>query len=243
LNLQTYQEQRTQQQQLDPKWRELCLRCFQPQFSCYCEHLKPFNPNIEFVILIHPIEFKRRIATGRMSHLTLVGSHLLVGQDFSKCTKVSELIGDGTKQCFILYPSKEASDLSVLSSSQKDELFASEKKTVIFVIDGTWHTARKTMRQTDSFSKLPKICFTPRSPSNFRVRKQPKPHCYSTVEAIHEVIDLMGNAVDFDVSTRLHDGLLFTFEKIVERQLNVMSQHPSSLRRSRKRQYRREKTG
>ena len=38
---------------------------------------------------------------------------------------------------------------------------------------------------------LPRISFDPGEPSRFRGRKQPKPECLSTIEAIHRTIDLL----------------------------------------------------
>ena len=43
----------------------------QPEFGCYCRHIKKFDPKIKFIILIHPIELKRRIATAAGPNFSL----------------------------------------------------------------------------------------------------------------------------------------------------------------------------
>ncbi len=202
----------------------MCKTCDQPDFGCYCAHLAPFDPKISFVVLIHPIEVKRRIATGRMSHLSLQNSYLIKGQDFTHEALVNELIHDKDHHSVVLYPGVTSQNLSQLNAEEKKEFFPLNKKLRIFVVDGTWATARKMMRQSENLRQLPRICFTPEKPSNFRVRKQPHALCYSTIEAIHQTIELVGETQGFAVSQRVHDRLLTTFEYMVERQLRFVQE-------------------
>ena len=90
---------------------------------------------------------------------------------------------------------------------------------MVFVIDGTWATARKTMRLSQNLHALPRVCFTPPARSNFQVRKQPKAECYSTIEAVHHTIELLGPAAGFDLLARKHDSLLRVFSVMVNRQI------------------------
>lgn len=100
----------------------------------------------------------------------------------------------------------------------------------VIVIDGTWATARKMMRLSVNINRLPRVCFTPPTPSNFRIRKQPKVECYSTIEAIHHTIELMGGcgggiapmASDGDAwAARAHDILLDVFDQMINRQIEL----------------------
>lgn len=177
---------------------------------------------MDFVILIHPIEAHRRIATGRMSHLTLNNSHLIMGQDYTQNHQVNELLADSLRHCVMLYPGRESVNLTPMSPPERKALFPAGKKLTVFVIDGTWATARRTVRQSVNLKVLPRICFSPEKPSNFRVRKQPHSACYSTIEAIHHLVELVGPSQDFDVSQREHDKLLYVFDKMVERQLEFI---------------------
>lgn len=202
------------------KPRGLCVVCMQPEFGCYCPHIKKFDPKIKFIILIHPIEFKRRIATGRMSSLCLENSELIVGQDYTANARINELLNDPQFQPLVLYPGVNSKNLTSLE--KKTEVLESGKTQLIFVVDGTWATARKQMRLSTNLKSLPRICFTPPGPSQFRVRKQPKAECYSTIEAVHHCIELLGPAVGFSLDTKAHDNLLFVFGKMVERQLEFL---------------------
>lgn len=230
MDMAAYKLKRAQLLLEEPKYRTLCTVCVQPDFCCYCSHVSPFDPKINFVVLIHPIEVKRRIATGRMSHLCLQDSYLIEGQDYTNNPLVNKLVEDKEHHSVILYPGPTSQNLSTLPDSEKETLFPKGKKLRIFVIDGTWATARKMTRQSENLKTLPRICFSPTTPSNFRVRKQPKPNCYSTIEAIHHTIELLGKSQNFKVHERSHDTLLTVFNYMVERQLHFIKESQLQLR-------------
>ncbi len=221
-DLQTYLENKQLRLKAAPVYRTMCKTCLCPEFSCYCEAVQTFDPNIQFIILIHPIEYNRRIATGRMSHLVLQGSKLIKGQDYSNNLEVNQILSDPSNFPVILYPGVRSKNLSHMSAEAKKMLFPSNKKVTFFVIDGTWATARKMIRQSQNLQNITRLCFSPSAPSNFRVRKQPAPHCVSTIEAIHETIELLGDACGFSTASRQHDQLLYAFDYMVERQLEFI---------------------
>lgn len=227
MDLQSFKIRRKILQKEMKQYRIQCSGCRQPEFGCYCQHIQKFDPKIKFVILIHPIEMKRRIATGRMSHLCLENSELIVGQDYSQNIHVNKILENPKYEPMVLYPGIKSLNLTTdntggIYSAKKSALFATGRTPLVFVIDGTWATARKMMRQSSNINLLPRVCFTPPGLSQFKVRKQPKAECYSTIEAIHHCIDLIGAQVNFDFTGRPHDNLLKVFNKMVERQLEFI---------------------
>ncbi len=225
IGLQDYLEAKKLHESERPQYRNLCLACMNPEFSCYCSTIQKFDPGVQFVILIHPIEFQRRIATGRMSHLILEKSSLIRGQDYSKNLRVNALLEDANNHCVILYPSPSSINLSEVNIDSQRKIFPKDKKLTVFVIDGTWATARQMMRQSQNLQNLQKVCFTPKAKSNFRVRKQPEAHCLSTIEAIHQFIDIASDHLAFDASARPHDILLKVFDTMVERQIRFAEEY------------------
>ncbi len=213
IDTQKYFENRKNFLESEPKFREMCLNCRQPHFNCYCSHIESFDPGVKYVILTHPIEVRRRIATGRMSHLCLDQSELIVGHDYTRNSKVNSILADQNYHCVILYPGRASINISSWTPLEKASLVPSGKKLAIFVIDGTWNTARKMLHLSSNLKALPQICFTPTRLSTFRVRKQPAPECVSTIEAIHQCIELLG------APDREHDKLLRVFDRLVEQQL------------------------
>lgn len=237
MNLLDYLEKKKKRECEEVSYRVMCPVCRQPGFSCYCNLIESFDPRIEFAILIHPLEARRRLATGRMAHLCLKNSHLIEGHNYSEDSRVNDLIARTDAQKVILYPGREAIDLSV-SGDQLNELFPYNQKLIVFVIDGTWATARQTMNVSQNLKDLPKVCFVPTTPSQFRVRRQPKPQCYSTIEAIHHLIDLFGGSRGFEVDSRAHDRLLKVFQSLVEQQVQLIDQASNPRRPSGKPRWR-----
>lgn len=175
------------------------------------------------MILIHPVEVRRRIATGRMAHLCLEDSHLIEGEDFSDDALVNRLIADPENQPVLLYPGEDSVNLSRLTPAERSEPFSTDKKLVIFVLDGTWATARNMLRKSSNLRTLPKVCFSLNTESTFRVRKQPAPGCYSTIEAVHQIIELLApQPPDLSGGDRKHDVLLRVFDRMVEQQLQFI---------------------
>lgn len=199
--------------------RALCRACLQPESWCYCAGLRPFDPQITFVILQHFLELRRTIATGRMAHLCLESSRLLLGHDYSEDPAVEALLADPSYQPVVLLPSPGAAAIDEMDAPARAGVFATDRRPLVFVVDGTWSTAKKTVRLSRNLRDLPRIRFTPDRPSTFRLRRQPQEKCWSTIEAIHRTIELLGADRGFDVSARAHDVLLSTFDAFVERRL------------------------
>jgi len=237
MNLESYLEVK-RKRLLEPpprRMRRLCFTCLQPTMACYCTHVRRFDPRMKFVILIHRLEVRRRIATGRLSHLCLKNSELMMGYDYSRHQRLTEIVSDPKHFPVVLFPGPRSADLSAMKPSERATVFPKDKTPVVIVIDGTWNTAKKMLRRSSNLRDLPRICFTPDRPSNFRVRKQPKPGCFSTVEAIHQTIEMLGPARGFDIERGEHHNLLHVFDTMVEQQLSYVELSRTTNRRSRHR--------
>jgi DTW domain-containing protein YfiP len=189
------------------------------------------------MILTHPIEIKRRrIATGRMAHLSLAASRLMMGSVYGSDERVNSILRDVNRYCVLLYPGRQSSNLTNMPLEARKAWVPFGKRLTVFVVDGTWNTAKKTVNQSPNLNSLPRICFTPPTPSNFRVRQQPRADCYSTIEAIHHTIELLGPAVGFNLESRSHDHLLLVFGQMVEKQISLANSGKPSRRLSGKTQ-------
>jgi DTW domain-containing protein len=144
-----------------------------------------------------------------------------VGEDYSLNSEIWDLVEDSSRQSMILYPGVKSVNLSPMKSAERAALIDPDRRLTMFVIDGTWATARKMVRLSINLHLLPRICFTPPAPSNFRVRKQPNENCFSTIEAIHHTIELLGPAVGFKNENDETDSLLDVFDKMIQRQLEL----------------------
>jgi hypothetical protein len=79
------------------------------------------------------------------------------------------------------------------------------------VVDGTWWQARKLLKRNATLAALPQIRFTPRAPSNYRIRREPADHCVATVEALAQVLGaLEGDAERFAALLRPFNAMIDT---------------------------------
>lgn len=147
----------------------------------------------KFVILMHPYEFKRvKANTGRLTHLCLRDSELHLGIGFDEHDAVQALIRDPKNFPVLLYPGRDAIDLSTVPkdgaqlSTLRTQL--ETRRLVVFLLDATWRLVRPMLRTSLSLQRLPRIMFSQAAPSRFVIKRQPEPGCLSTLEAAHELL-------------------------------------------------------
>jgi DTW domain-containing protein len=141
-----------------------------------------------FVFLMHPKEFKQeKAATGRLTHLCLPQSELHMGVSFEDHERVQALIRDPAHHAVLLYPGKDALNLSDFSASVPSP-FPSDRQLVVILLDATWALGRKMLKLSPSLQRLPRIMFTPSAPSRYLIKQQPHAGCLSTLEATHELL-------------------------------------------------------
>lgn len=139
-----------------------------------------------FVLLMHPKEFKReRANTGRITHLCLANSEIIVDANFETNAALRARLADAAYQPVLLYPGAEACDLS--SEAPLPE-FATTRPLQVFILDGTWSAARKLLRISPLLQSLPRLMFRATAPSRYRIKAQPQDGCLSTLESVHELL-------------------------------------------------------
>lgn len=146
------------------------------------------------VFLMHPKEYKEEKAgTGRLTHLCLPNSELHMGQGFDDHEAVQELIADPRNFPVLLYPGKEALNLSAVTAAQLSafNLQLRARRLVVFLLDATWSGARKMLRLSPGLQRLPRLMFTPSAPSRYIIKQQPAEGCLSTLEAVHELLTVL----------------------------------------------------
>jgi len=177
-----------------------------------------------FVFLMHPKEFKQeKAATGRLTHLCLTRSELHMGIGFDAHAEVQALIQDPGNLPVLLYPGRDALNLTTAASTAADTRFAllqaelRQRRLVVFLLDATWALGRKMLRVSPSLQRLPRIMFTPSAPSRYVIKQQPHAGCLSTLEATHELLRALEQA-GLDAYP-LPDQLLQLFHRMQEFQL------------------------
>lgn len=200
----------------------LCLICRRRLRTCLCEYIQPFETVSRFLILMHPMEFKKeKVGTGRFSHLILKNSEVLVDVGFDDNKRFRELLNDPEYESFVLYPGDNTLNLS----GEDVRTGLGEKKQQYIVIDGTWPCAKKMMKLTKSLHGIKRVSFSTDRRSEFKVKHQPMPECLSTVESIHQVLIEL-NRVGIEESSGREENLMDVFRKTVSQQMEL-AQDPS----------------
>lgn len=190
--------------------------------------MPPINCGVKFIFLMHPKEAKRnRTGTGRISHVALADSEILVGINFSENSKFKSLLADQKYLPLLLYPGDNAmtahdlnlSDKNLLDRNESDN-FASRKIPLVIVIDATWFCARKIIEHNQFLLELPCISFSGSYRSIFTFKREPRPEYVSTIEScyylIHEMQDV--GIVQPDVNA---EPLMNVFKEMVREQLQA----------------------
>lgn len=186
--------------------RARCYDCHRPAAHCLCGLIRPVDHRTEFLILQHPRERGHAFNTARLAELSLRRATVRVGHgaDLGADTSLAEeLEGYG-----LLYPSPGALDLSQLAPEDRPEK--------LIVLDGTWHHARAMYRDIKPLQSLPHYTLPPGQVSGFRIRKQPKEYCLSTIEAIQSALECL------EPDTAGLDTLLAPFDAMQTQHMSAM---------------------
>jgi DTW domain-containing protein YfiP len=191
--------------------RGLCLRCLRAESVCLCAELRPFPASFTIAILQHPRERRNSIGSARLAHLCVENSLLIPGIAFDEEPKTRELLDDPTRRCVVLYPGESATDVSAHGPAYVDGVEREGRRLTVFVIDGTWSQAKGMLRRSPRLAALPRISFPLEGRSGYRVRRQPRPECLSTLEAVHRLLRILEPA-------KPADALVELFARMVDRQ-------------------------
>lgn len=204
-----------------PPHRDYCYACRRARVNCLCASIRPFATRLRFVILMHEEEAKKqKTGTGRLARLCLENSELLVGVDFSADARVNELLRDPAYAPFVLYPGPKAVNFKTLDPAA----LSPGKKPLIFVIDGTWRTARSVLNRSRNVGALPRLSFSGNYVSQFAIKHQPRAHCVSTIEAIYYLCG-EAEAAGLENAGSAREGLMKVFRELVDKQLGYARQH------------------
>lgn len=202
---------------LAPTKRPMCARCMRPQRVCVCAqlpHLRTQNTHV--VLLQHPRESHTGIGTAKLAHLSLPGSLLKAGLDFSADVQVQGQVNKAP--AYVLFPGPEAIAIADLPT---------DKPITLIVVDGTWWQAKKLIKLNPWLEQLPRVSFQPTAPSDYRIRRQPAAHCVSTIEALAEVL------CQREPEGMAFDHLRDPFRAMVDHQIRLKEEIFSSRHRKR----------
>ena len=189
-----------------------------PSSSCSCKHINPIHTKTRFIILMHPMEYKReKNGTGHMTKLQLDNSEIIVGVDFTNNRRVNEILTKENSASFLLYPGKDNFNLSTRNSSEIIPFMGNNPH--IFILDGTWPCVRKMLKLSKNLQELARVSFDNTIKSKFIIKQQPESLCLSTIESVYTVLNLLKEGNLEQCETK---GFLIPFEKMLEYQVECI---------------------
>lgn len=204
-------------QQASP--RPYCVRCLKSTRACLCGVVPTVNTAVRFIFLMHRKEQRDRLGTGtgRLSHLMLAGSRLFVGLDFSGEQDLHSHLQDSRYFPCVLFPGKDAMQISNPAGMDSFHRSRCGKTPLVIVLDGSWSCVKSIIRKNPAISVLPHISFSTEKTSQYQFKRQPRAECLSTIEAVHELLDLFESAgMYFSQPKGAHRNLLIAFRKLVD---------------------------
>ncbi|MBB5210495.1 tRNA-uridine aminocarboxypropyltransferase [Microbulbifer hydrolyticus] len=184
--------------------RELCPTCQRPLKVCYCSALVHIANRIEVLIIQHPLEQRHPFNTGRMAHLCLKNSELVVAERLPD-TELAALLKPGAA---LLYPS-----LSWLPEVEQIVPGTAQAEALeqLVVIDATWRKSKKMLHLHPMLQQLPRLSFAGELHSNYQIRHSSLENSLSTIESIAMALETLEEGADFK-------GMLQPFQKMVSLQ-------------------------
>lgn len=192
-----------------------------PVRACLCADLPRLPTRTEVLILQHPRERRHPFGTARLLALSLASARLhTVHGGFARDLHCPIEVPAGAA---VLYPHPLARDLAALP--------ADELPKALIVLDGTWSNSKRLYRENPWLQQLPHVAIHPTAPSRYRIRKEPRPECLSTLEATVAALQRI------EPETKGFEALLVAFDRMNERQIDEVRQrgHNGRIRRERQR--------
>jgi len=144
---------------------------------------------------MHPKEHRReRSGTGRMACLHLAEAEILSGIEFDDHPRVRALLEDSSIYPFLLYPGPSSIDLSSPEGGSRLADETGGRRLAVFLVDATWSCSKAVLRGSPRIAALPRLGITPLERSRWVIKRQPRPECLSTIEAIHELLGALEKA-------------------------------------------------
>lgn len=185
MNKEQYIKRKTQLKD-NRKERDTCYKCYRPVKACFCQEILPFQTNSKIVLLMHPLESKKsHIGTGRMAHVALKNSEIIIDKDFDDNPRFIQLLDSEEYFPVLLYPGPESLNIN---DEKLPQDFFTGKKPLIFILDGTWPCAKTMMKNTKKLHSLKSISFNFNTESKFSIKQQPAKYCLSTIESIYYLL-------------------------------------------------------
>ena len=136
--------------------RAVCERCARPHRVCVCAALppEPVATQTRVLILQHPVEAKKTVATVPLVELCLANCTVVTGMRFEPELREIQVALDEGYRPLLLYPGPDARPLEEVAEGtartvhQEGSEAADPRKVLLILADGTWRQAHHMLRHS-----------------------------------------------------------------------------------------------
>lgn len=196
-----------------------CPRCDKRLELCVCETVRPLETRLHVLILQHPQEPDKDLGSAKLAHLSLPNSTLRIGLSWPNLAKALGRPAENQRWA-VLYlgsgikgPSRPGITFVTKKAEMLNEQASARDLDGIVVIDGTWSQAKTIWWRNAWLLKLRRAVLVPKHKSLYKeLRREPRRECVSTIEAIAEALEALGEP------QTVSDSLRKTFGELLEKQ-------------------------
>jgi DTW domain-containing protein YfiP len=179
----------------------MCYRCFKSADTCICALIKQVDNRTGVFVVQHVRERNHPIGTERFLRLGLGKFDIAVctPSDPPSMQRAIERLPSGAA---LLYPSADAAELDPASPPEH-----------LVIVDATWGHAKTLIRDAPWLTSLPRVRLNPTAPSDYRIRREPRVECLSSLEATIAALKIL------EPDTVGFDELLLAFRTMIDQQI------------------------
>nr|WP_283165369.1 tRNA-uridine aminocarboxypropyltransferase [Shewanella litorisediminis] len=189
--------------------RDFCVKCHFPIRVCLCNAISPVAAHTRVWVLQHPSEVDHGKNSARLLPLILDTARIFVGESEADFTPLRQQLKAENLAPVLVYPADDGEVFSLPSVGGQPE------SRVLLLLDGTWRKALKMYHLNPWLHSLPKLAFTPDSPSAYRIRKASRSDSLSTLEAAACALAQLEPGLDIR-------PMLQCFDAMISRRLEAM---------------------
>ena len=195
----------------------MCDICRRARRTCICRWITPVAGTVEVLILQHPLEVDNVKGSGRLLHLCLPGSRLVIGETFDEAA-LRELLyapfaGTGSadssstmRHTLLLYPASDTRQDGIVALPAAVADAAPHR---LVILDATWRKSRKQLYCNPLLQQLPRLTLRDTGRSRYRIRKAHRPDQLSTFEATCQALmQLEGGGAQYQAILTAFDGFV-----------------------------------
>ena len=223
-----------------------CPRCHKPEPLCICDSITPIDNKIFVLILQHPQEQDRLLATARVTALHFKNALVKVGLSWPSLSKILGRDVDPQRWGILYLGSAKVADLEtdrdIVAIDKKSQLEENQRAILkdlqgIIVLDGTWSQAKALWWRNAWMLKCRRIILDPAQPSRYgKLRREPRRDGLSTLEAVAMLVAGLERKPEIEATlTASFERMLATYR---DAQANIPELAPKP---KPKRDYRRKK--